>query len=532
MRLSGFSPPATNKPMIGTLPDKGTTPTQQPATKSGVLSFISPLEGQAQSAESNRNPAGQLSQDSPQSLETMIKQLISSLLGNLITQAGGEEAPATSAATARLDRPLTAESAAEGESSNGQMPFEQVVTTLGRHEDLLKKATNREGMEKLCDDPDTPTDEKKALETLLNDPQMFDRLDSAKNGKHDGKISSKDIRKWQEDPAVKEYASAKAESYTHDYVPSDAQPGSAPREMSSNDAMRELYQYSESLPKNINAETLKKIADGSQDMGKCPPQVAAAAKYYTDHPDEWQKLTGKDDPNAGVSRDRLCDLASYNVKLSPQESKAVETLKNNQDIFFKGGGLKTGKLADIANDKNNSQDVRDAANLLSQPESMLFTMLDNGKHGAGGNFFNKANDKNISKGDLDAFIKKGSNQVATPDSLSGTAKTVGEMTARQDMATGQETQPDTKKEKGGGIFKLLDILSYIGSALTVFIPGVGAAGLAATAGRAAVTAGLKEGLKQGVKEGIKEGAGQVLDAAQTASRGNPQIDGPRVWAQS
>ena len=54
-------------------------------------------------------------------------------------------------------------------------------------------------------------------------------------------------------------------------------------------------------------ETLQKIADGSQDMGKCPPQVAAAAKYFTDHPAEWQQFTGKDDPNASISRDRLCD---------------------------------------------------------------------------------------------------------------------------------------------------------------------------------------------------------------------------------
>ena len=76
------------------------------------------------------------------------------------------------------------------------------------------------------------------------------------------------------------------------------------------------------------------------------------------------------------------------------------------------------------------------------------------------------------------------------------------------MASGQETQPDAKKQRGGGIFKLLDILSYVATGLSVLIPGVGAAGLAATAGRAALTAGLKEGLKQGVKEGVKEGVQQ------------------------
>ncbi len=103
------------------------------------------------------------------------------------------------------------------------------------------------------------------------------------------------------------------------------------------------------------------------------------------------------------------------------------------------------------------------------------------------------------------------------------------------MASGQETQPDAKKQRGGGIFKLLDILSYVATGLSVLIPGVGAAGLAATAGRAALTAGLKEGLKQGVKEGVKEGvqqgAGQVMNAAQTARSGNQQVNGQRVWAQ-
>ncbi|MDU4095363.1 MAG: HrpF/NolX family T3SS translocon protein, partial [Pantoea sp.] len=363
-------------------------------------------------------------------------------------------------------------------------------------------------------------------------PAIFAAIDPANNGKSDGKISAKDIQKWQQNPAIRQYADAKAETYTHDYVPSDSAPGSPAREMNANDAMRELYLYSESLPKKVSLETLQKIADGSQDMGKCPPQVAAAAKYYTRHPEQWQQLTGKDDPGASVSRDRLCDVAAYNVKLSPQESKALETLQNNKDIFFKGGGIKPDKLTKIANDTHNSQEVRDAANLLSQPNSMLFSMLDNGKHGAGGNFFNKANDRNIGKGDLDAFIRKGSNQVASPPQLANAPTTLKELSAQDDMARGQETQPDQKKQKGGGIFKLLDILSYVATGLSMLIPGVGAAGVAATAGRAALTAGLKEGLKQGVKQGVQEGAGQAMNAALTAQSGNQQVNAPRVWAQS
>lgn len=448
-----------------------------------------------------------------------------------------------------------------------EMPFEEVISVLGRNENLLKKPRDREGLEKLRDDPNTPSDAKKALDAVLKNPAYYDALDQAKTGGTDGKISAKDVQKLQEHPLIRQYADAKAATYTQNYVPSDAAPGSAARTMTANDAMRELYLYSESLPKNINLETLGKIADGSQKMGKCPPQVASAAKFFVENPDKWQQFSGKDDAQGKISRDRLCDLAAENVKLSPQESKALEALKNNQDIFFKGGGIKPDKLAKIANDEKNSQEVRDAANLLSQPNSMLFSMLDNAKHGAGGNFFNKANDRNISKGDLNAFLEKGSNQVASTPQLSKPT-TPAAVAAQNDMADGQETQPDQKKEKGGGIFKLLDVLSYVASGVMMLIPGAGAATLAANVGRVAATTIAKEAAKQGVKEVAKETVKETAkrefkDAAiqgtkdglkdyakdqatdfgkdglsnamnQNAPRvpSNPDVEQPRVWAQS
>ncbi|MBU1331762.1 MAG: hypothetical protein KJ884_11805 [Gammaproteobacteria bacterium] len=441
-----------------------------------------------------------------------------------------------------------------------QMPFEEVVSVLGRNENLLKKPLDREGLENLRDNPETPSDARKALDALLKNPDYFAAFDKAKEGKSDGKISSKDVQKLQEHPQIRAYADFKAGQYTDNYVPSDAPPGSPARAMTENDAMRELFLYSESLPKNINMDTLQAIADGSQKMGKCPPQVAAAAKYFTENPDKWQAFSGKDDPSAKISRDRLCDLAAFNVKLSPQEHSAVEALKNNRDIFFKGGGLKPDKLEAIANNKEYSQEVRDAANLLSHPNSMLFSMLDNGKHGAGGNFFNKANDRNISEGDLDAFIRKGTNQVAAPAQPSSRPVE----SARKDMADGQETQPDQKKEKGGGFSKFLEIFSYVASGLMMLIPGAGVAGAAMAAGRAVGTAVAKEAVKQGTKEAIqqsaKEGAKQgfkegLKDGAQDFGKqtaqdlgkygidkltqsdepqpvGNPNIEAPRVWAQS
>jgi len=384
------------------------------------------------------------------------------------------------------------------------MSFADVVTTLGRHEGLMKKALDRDGLAALRDDAKTPTDMKQALTTLLNDPAMFRKLDEAVPGKVDGKLAAGDVQVLQKQPQFRAYASALAETYTHDYVPSDAKPGSPAREMKANDAMRELYLYSESLPKKISLQTLKDIADGSQDMNKCPPQVAAAAKYFTDHPDQWRKLTHCKDDKASVSRERLCDQVAAQVKLSPQENAALQTVKNNADIFFKKGGITPDKLQQIAQDPNNSQAVRDAASLLSQPNSMLFSMLDNGKHGAGGNFFNRANDHNISKGDLDAFIKKGSNQVAGAAQLAG-GRTAADRRAQQDMAEGQETQPDAKKVRGGGIFKLLDIFSYIASGLSMLIPGLGEAGLAVAAGRTAISAGVKAGLEEGVEVALKAG---------------------------
>ncbi|MDU3818543.1 MAG: HrpF/NolX family T3SS translocon protein [Mixta calida] len=529
MRLSGFSPSGFTAPRDAESPGKNAAAPLQTSAKGGPangLAFVAPQRQNIVGSLPTPRQSADLPQSNALADTPLLGQLIASLFGDLLSSITGSGVTAW---------PQSGGEQGVSGAQGGPMSFEQAITTLGRHEDLLKKPQDREGLAKLRDDPQTPSDAKKALDTLLNNPGMFEAIDPAKNGKSDGKISAKDIRKWQENPAIRQYADAKAETYTHDYVPSDARPGSPAREMSGNDAMRELYLYSESLPKKVSMETLQKIADGSQDMGKCPPQVAAAAKYFTDHPAEWQQFTGKDDPNASISRDRLCDLAAYNVKLSPQESKAIETIKNNQDIFFRDGGIKPDKLVKIANDPNNSQEVRDAANLLSQPNSMLFSMLDNGKHGAGGNFFNKANDHNIGKGDLDAFIRKGSNQVAAAPQLANAPTTADELAAQEEMASGQETQPDAKKQRGGGIFKLLDILSYVATGLSVLIPGVGAAGLAATAGRAALTAGLKEGLKQGVKEGVKEGvqqgAGQVMNAAQTARSGNQQVNGQRVWAQ-
>jgi len=402
-------------------------------------------------------------------------------------------------------------------SSESGMSFADVVTTLGRHDGLLKKAMTKEDLQKLESDPDTPSDMKGALQTLLNNPTMFQAIDDATPDKVDGKIAAGDIDALRKTPAFMQYASQLSESYTHDYIPSDAPTGSPPQEMTANDASRELYLYSQSLPKQLSLQTLNEIANGSQPLDKCPPQVASAAKYFTDHPNQWANLTGMSDPTKTESREALCDQVSYSVKLTKPESDALQTVKDNEDIFFKNGNLTPKKLKDIAKDPNNSQSVRDAATLLSKPNSMLFSMLDNGKHHAGGNFFNKSNDEKISKGDLDAFIAHGSNQVAAAPTQAKT-DTPTQQKAKADMDAGQETQPDKKKEMGGGFFKMFDILGWIGTGLSILIPGLGEAALGAGVGKAAVQAGVEAGMKAGMEGGVKAGFSAAKEAGIAAGK--------------
>ncbi|NIG12928.1 hypothetical protein F3J37_01590 [Pantoea sp. Al-1710] len=395
------------------------------------------------------------------------------------------------------------------------MSYEDVVNTLGRNEGLITKAMNKDDLKKLADDPKTPPDMQRALNTLLSDPDMYDKIDNATPGKVDGKIAANDIQAIKKTPDFMAYSDQQAETYTHTYVPSDAPPGTPPQEMTGNDAIRELYLYSQSLPKNLSLQTMKDIADGKQPLDKCPPQVQAAAKYMTDHPDQWAKYTGMTDPDKEESREALCDQASYNVKLNVNEADALNTVKNNEDIFFKDGDITPKSLQKIADDKNQPQDVRDAAKLLLKPNSMLFSMLDNGMHHAGGDFFHKSNDKKIAKGDIDAFIAHGTNQIA-PAPTPSYIDTPDEMKARRDMYDGQKTQPDEKKEMGGGFFKMIDILGWITTGLSILIPGLGEAALGAGVGRAAVQAGIQAGAKAAAEGGLKAGVSAAKEAGMDA----------------
>ncbi|ORM76796.1 hypothetical protein HA44_15030 [Mixta gaviniae] len=94
----------------------------------------------------------------------LLSQLIASLFGELLSSLGGSSAGVTQ---------WPQSGAAEG--GNGaqgdQMSFEQAITTLGRHEDLLKKPQDREGLMKLRDDPQTPGDAKKGAGYAAEQPR-------------------------------------------------------------------------------------------------------------------------------------------------------------------------------------------------------------------------------------------------------------------------------------------------------------------------------------------------------------------------
>ncbi len=376
--------------------------------------------------------------------------------------------------------------AAQAPGGGGDDAFKETVMTLGRHEKLLRGKIDAEKLDGMLADDSLPSDLRGALQTLQEDPGMFDRLESAKTGERDGRFSVKDVRTLQDSPEMKAYTDQRAEAYLDNYTPSDAVPGTPGRRMTANDAMRELFRYGDSLPNKFGLEDLQKIADGSANAGKAPPALMAAAKYYTRNPGEWSRLTGED-ANGKIGRERFADLASRNVQLRPEELEAVKTLADNRDVFFKKGGLTPDKLQQIVQDPSNSDAVREAAALLGTKESMLFGMLENAKHGAGGDAWNTANDKNLSKNDLKAFLKQGLNEASGDDrnaSLFDQASAEGPLgsQASADMAVGQESQPDAKKQKGG---QLKDVLTGLAQyVLPSLLGGVGGF-LASAAGRIA-----------------------------------------------
>ncbi|CAG2137450.1 HrpF/NolX family T3SS translocon protein [Cupriavidus plantarum] len=357
----------------------------------------------------------------------------------------------------------------------------QTVAVLGRHQKDLPK--NEKDIQAKIDDPKTPDDLRQALQQMQKNPSLMAMIDAGKNGKVDGKFSGQDIERLTERRGeIREFNKQQAAIFVDNYIPSDESDKDAkPRPMTGNDAMRELYRYSDYLPKNISRETLEDIVNGTGNMGKMPPQVIAAAQYMLQHQDAWSQVA----PNGSLSRAHLCDAIAQDINLNPDERETIKTLQDNRSTFFGDGTMNRDKLKKIANDPNASEAVKKAANqLLNDP--MLFGMLDNGKRGHSGDLIHAADDGKISGEDLDKFVGKLKTKDQPPPEIppSHEPTTPEAEAAAGAMKAGIQDQPEEKKSKGGGFMKFLqgvlkvfskivEIVGQVVSAVVKIIPGVG-----------------------------------------------------------
>jgi|GEM_PF-573511 len=409
----------------------------------------------------------------------LVRQLCNSAFSAGSPVGGGQQAQQEADPCMPQQQAATADPAVEQKRM-------ETIAILGRHEGKFKKAVDGNGLDKMLKDEKTPPDLKRAIQDLKADPQMMEALDKAKTGKTDGKISAKDINILQSNSANKAFAEQKAEDFEQTYIPSDSKdPNAKPRPITNNDAQRELFRYADNLPKHVSRESLQKIVDGTAEQGKCPPQLVAAAKFYVDNPAAWEKDMGKG-ANESIRKDGLANRVTKSMELTPEEDKTLKVLDQNRDTFFGKGALNDKKLKQISEDPAASQEVRDAAkSLLDKKGSLLFNMLDNGKHGHGGNAIHAADDRSIGKGDLDRVLKDRNPTVAPAEKTqapaeagaaektgraqqAGRAQNTAAAQAAQDMSDGTYNQPDNKSKKGG---QLRDIANFFLKAYS-FITGV------------------------------------------------------------
>ncbi len=365
----------------------------------------------------------------------------------------------------------------------------QIVSVLNRHKD--KCPLDWKSLGDLANDPSTPPDLKAAIEALQHDPELFYAIGSQGDGRCGGKIKVGDLSGFSDHhPQVAAFQEQRARTYEQNYIPSDGTGNGEPSVMTLTDALRELYRYSDNLPKNLSLADFRHIVDGNADIGKCPPQVLAAAQYFLDHPDQWKQLYGGSIDK--VHKEDFLQVASSSMSLSRPELSTLNTINNNQDAFFGNGVLTREKLASMVDDKNLSPEVRKAASqLLSDP--VLFGLMNNAITGykthhkffdfGGGHTVDSGN---ISGNDFKQFFNNmsGANRAA-PQLKTHAAQTPAEQEATADMMNGVADQPDIKspKKNGGALMHALDDVLKVGSKLLDwtatavgvlgFIPGLG-----------------------------------------------------------
>lgn len=132
--------------------------------------------------------------------------------------------------------------------------------------------------------------------------------------------------------------------------------------MTESDAMRELYRYSDNLPKDLNQDAFKQLVEGDSTTKKSPPQVIAAAQYFREHPDQWKALAGDKE---SMSTADFLQKSTSEMHLTVPELKTLDTINSHQEAFFGDGKEVTrDKLDTIVKDDKADPAVRDAAKQL------------------------------------------------------------------------------------------------------------------------------------------------------------------------
>ncbi len=144
--------------------------TDNPATKKMLMRGARhAVDGQVPNASSKEDKAA---------LQTQLTALLRKSLQT--NESGGSQSPSSTLQDPAGEAPM---SAAERRA--------KVVTTLGRHENLLNGKIDAKSLDKMIDDEKLPTDLRAALKELTDNPELLKELDAAgdKKGKNDGKFS-------------------------------------------------------------------------------------------------------------------------------------------------------------------------------------------------------------------------------------------------------------------------------------------------------------------------------------------------------
>lgn len=363
----------------------------------------------------------------------------------------------------------------------------QIVAVLDRHKDQCP--LNWGSLQDKANDSSTPPDLKAAINALQQDPQLFYAIGSQYDGHCGGAIGDDDLSSFSSNhPQVAAFMEKQAKGYENNYIPSDGSGNGKPSVMTENDAMRELYRYSDNLPKHLSLADFQNIVDGDADTGKTPPQVIAAAKYFVDHPDTWKQLNGGADE---VDKSDFLQTASSSMSLTATELTTLKAIDKNQSAFFGDGDLTRDKLTSMASDNSLAPDVKQAAaQLLSDP--LLFGVLNNSNSGykTHNGFFDfggpTVDSGSIGNDDFTQFYDNMSTANRTVQKTeTHEPRSSADQDAAADMMMGIDDQPNIKtpKHSGGALMHGLDDVLKVGSTVLDFaatavgtlgfIPGLG-----------------------------------------------------------